>query len=301
VEIVIYNLVTRGMRRQAGIASVFVVAYYAVEVYNRDVLGILGKQIFSLFSLITLLGIAWSLGEFMRARRAYFDEVERRAQLAESERQALARAAVAEERNRIARELHDVLAHSVSVMVVNAEGAVLMRHSDPAVVDRTLKMISSTGRGALVELRRVLEVLPDGRSPQPTVAELESLVSKAAAGRAPIGLAVSGDDTTLPTGAALQTYRIVQEALTNVVKHAPPDTPARVRVDLGASGPDRQVCIEVTNEGAVAGAPATLPGSGHGIAGMRQRVALYNGTFEAGPTSGGGFKVAATLNVVNAA
>ena len=292
IEVVLYTLVVQGRRRPAVVAAVAGAAFYLVTVFSRvrppsrpvAVLGILAG-----------LGVAWLAGEFIRARRAYIAEVEQRAVWAESERRALARAAVAEERNRIARELHDVLAHSVTVMVVNAEGAMLMRHTDPAVIDRTLKTISATGRTALDELRRLLEVLPSDpadRSPQPGATELRQLVAKAAEGRAPIGLTVTGDAATLPPSAALQTYRIVQEALTNVVKHSSLTARTDVRVDVD----DRWVRIEVTNADGGQTTPG-LPVSGRGLAGMRERVAMFDGTFEAGSTRDGGFRVAAALRL----
>ncbi|MDT0543307.1 MULTISPECIES: histidine kinase [Streptomyces] len=265
-----------------------------------------------------LLAGAWVFGEYVRARRAYVAEFERRAALAESERLALARVAVAEERARIAREIHDVLAHSVSVMVLNAEGGRLMRQVDPAVVDRTLGVISATGREALGELRRLLEVLrtpdadaladdsgsgPDGAA-EHLSADLRRLVGRLnTSGRRAL-LDLHGERDGLPADLTVQTYRIVQEALTNVVKHAPPDTTVHVRVDTGRQGPGRLVRVKVENSagagaGTEAGAagerPAPLLPSGRGLTGMRERTALYGGRVDAGPTPDGGYRVAATL------
>ncbi|MFE2060913.1 sensor histidine kinase [Streptomyces sp. NPDC059467] len=263
-----------------------------------------------------LLAGAWVFGEYVRARRAYIAEFERRAALAESERIALARVAVAEERARIAREIHDVLAHSVSVMVLNAEGGRLMRHADPTVVDRTLGVISATGREALDELRRLLEVLraPDADAPaggpgpgsgsggagESLSADLRRLVGRLNTNGTRARLGLHGEPGGLPADLTAQTYRIVQEALTNVVKHAPPNAMIHVRVDTGTEGPGRLVRVRVENS-AGAGAeaepepPAPLLSRGHGLTGMRERTALYGGSVDAGPTPDGGYRVTATL------
>ncbi|BCB77372.1 sensor histidine kinase [Phytohabitans flavus] len=276
LDIMVYTLVVQGRRRPAAVVGLLTMAFFVTCTISwfRPV-----DWVPSNAGYLLMVALAWAVAEFMRARRAYDAEKERRA--------------VAEERNRIARELHDVLAHSVSVMVVNAEGAALMRHSDPAVVDRTLQTISATGRAALGELRRLVDVLQDGspRTPQPTAADLRDLTERVGA-----ELAVTGDAEGLPASAALQAYRIVQEALTNVVKHAPAGAAAHVAVDFGVTGPGRRVRIEVTNSGGSVRA-ATLPASGHGLTGMRERVALFDGTLDAGPTRDGGFRVAATLQV----
>lgn len=296
VDLMVYNLVVRGRRCSGLVVAASGLTFHLLAVFSRE---IHPRAFGSVLACIGRVVIAWLCGEFVGARRAYLAEVERRAELAESERRALARAAVAEDRNRIARELHDVLAHNVSVMVVNAEGANLMRQADPQVVDRTLKTISVAGRAALVELRRMLEVLPADpadRGPQPTMAQLRDLVDQAAAGRAPIGLTVTGEAGSLPPSAALQTYRIVQEALTNVVKHTPPEASAQVTVDAGMDGPARRVRIEVVNAGR-AGTTADLPRSGRGLASMRERVAMFDGSLDAGPTADGGFRIAAILQV----
>ena len=254
-----------------------------------------------------LLAGAWVFGEYVRARRAYIAEFERRAVLAESEHLALAKVAVAEERARIAREIHDVLAHSVSVMVLNAEGGRLMRQVDPAVVDRTLGVISATGREALGELRRLLEVLrtPDadaaigdsgsGAAGEHLAADLRRLVERLNTGGRRALLDLRGESGGLPADLMVQTYRIVQEALTNVVKHAPPDATVHVRVDTGSQEPGRLIRVKVENSAGAAGRPAPLLPSGRGLVGMRERTALYGGRVDAGPTPDGGYRVAATL------
>ncbi|WIX93538.1 histidine kinase [Amycolatopsis sp. DG1A-15b] len=240
----------------------------------------------SLIGILPLHIAAWALGEFFRKQEELTAEEKKRDA-------AQTRAALAEERTRIARELHDVLAHSMSVIVLNAEGAKLARHRDPAAVDRTLDTIVHTGRDALAELRRLLEVLHAGqaaRSPQPTLAELRALVDQS--GR-DVALDVTGDPGTLPASAALQAYRIVQEALTNMIKHAPADATGRV----GVAFEPPEVRIEVTNTGGHAPPAPALPSSGHGLTGMRQRVEMYHGELTTGPLPDGGYRVHATLVV----
>jgi signal transduction histidine kinase len=297
--VMLYTLVVRGRRRAVACAgpatAAFFVAWSLTHYPGPDAGW--GAATYCL-----AIATAWLLGEYVRARRAYLRSVERRAELADSERRALARAAVAEERTRIARELHDVLAHSVSVMVVNAEGARLMRDTDPAVVDRTLELVSTSGRQALQELRRLLEVLGADDPvppPQPGLADLRQLADGVGAGGRPVELRLEGTGDGVPPGAGLQVYRIVQEALTNAVKHGGGSESTDgidVAVDLGVPGPRRTVRIEVRDRGPAAGGPAPrLPSSGRGIAGMRERVAMYGGTLEAAPRPDGGFRVVATL------
>ncbi|MCX4428105.1 sensor histidine kinase [Streptomyces mirabilis] len=331
---VLATLTVRGLRRAAALtvvcAAVCVVLW--IPAWQREYVGpgARGAWLTPLAVGLLLAG-AWVFGEYVRARRAYLAEFERRAVLVESERLALARVAVAEERARIAREIHDVLAHSVSVMVVNAEGGRLMRHVDPAVVDRTLGVISATGREALGELRRLLEVLrtpdadasadpdhnPDsdrdcgpGAAPEPLSADLRRLIGRLNTSGTRARLDVRGEQRGLPADLTAQAYRIVQEALTNIVKHAPQDATIHVRVDTGAQGPGRLVRVRVENSagagaaaaaaaagGAVTERPAPLPSSGRGLTGMRERTALYGGSVDAGPTPDGGYQVVATLRV----
>ncbi|WP_020664751.1 sensor histidine kinase [Amycolatopsis benzoatilytica] len=245
----------------------------------------------TIFGALPLYLAAWALGAFFRAREQLAEEERLRTELTASEERARGRAAVAEERTHIARELHDVLAHSMSVIVLNAEGAKLAKQHDPAAVDRALGTIATTGRAALGELRRMLEVMHAGeaaRAPQPTLEQLRTLVAQA--GRE-VTLDVTGDIASLPAGVALQAYRIVQEALTNMLKHAPPDATGQVRVELA----DPEVRVEIVNSGGRQPVAAGLPGSGRGLTGMAQRVELYHGLLETGALPDGGYRVAATL------
>jgi signal transduction histidine kinase len=313
---VLATLTVRGLRMAATVTVVCAAGCVLlwIPAWHREDYGGPGARgaLLTPLAVGLLLAGAWVFGEYVRARRAYIAEFERRAVLAESEHLALAKVAVAEERARIAREIHDVLAHSVSVMVLNAEGGRLMRQVDPAVVDRTLGVISATGREALGELRRLLEVLrtPDadasigdsdsGATTEHLAADVRRLVERLnTSGRRAL-LDLRGERVGLPADLMVQTYRIVQEALTNVVKHAPPDATVHVRVDTGRQGPGRLIRVRVENSaGAGAGAaperPAPLLPSGRGLTGMRERTALYGGHVDAGPTPDGGYQVAATL------
>ncbi len=259
-----------------------------------------------LFAFGSLLLLTWMLGESAHAREANLALAEQRARQARSEQEALARVAVADERARLARELHDIVAHTVSVMVVHAEGAQLHISTDPPAVSRSLDTISRTGREALHELRRLLEVLHTDdltRVPQPSMADIQKLVDLARQGGRVIRMSMTGSRDDLTAGASLQIYRIVQEALTNVVKHAAADAEVTVDIDVGTAPRERVIRIKIVNTGGgsrpVDSSRRPVEGdmSGHGLVGMRQRVAMFDGTLNAGPTADGGFQVEATLTV----
>jgi signal transduction histidine kinase len=243
--------------------------------------------------------LAWVLGDSMRYRRAYYASLEDRAARLERERDAQARVAAVAERARIARELHDVIAHNVSVMVVQADGASYALGTDPDRARQALAAISATGRQALAEMRRLLGVLrreEDGagsaRAPQPGIGELGELLDQARGAGLPVSFTVEGDPQPLPGGVALAAYRIVQESLTNTRKHAGPA--ASVSVLLRYS-PDA-VVLAISDDGrGDPGAAAPPGGPGHGLTGMRERVASCGGSVTAGPRPGGGFEVVATL------
>ncbi|MGW0808818.1 sensor histidine kinase [Nonomuraea sp. NPDC002799] len=243
----------------------------------------------------------WLTGLYASTRRRYLEGLEERAERAERERDQQARMAAAAERARIARELHDVVAHNVSVMVVTADGARYAMDSDPEQARVAVGNISKTGRAALAEMRRLVGVLRDSEAagtdytPQPGLGQLEELVRGSGV---PARLRVSGGPAELPElpeGQQLAVYRIVQEALTNALKHGGPDTHAVVEIDFG--GPE--LVVRVTDDGRGAAAPGSS--GGHGLIGMRERVGLYGGVVRAGPRPGGGFEVLARLPMVKAA
>ena len=215
---------------------------------------------------------------------------EKNAQL-EIEREERARAAVADERARVARELHDVVAHSVSVMVVQAGAARSVMHTDRARAAAAFASVETVGRDALVEMRRLLGMLrpedePAQRAPQPGLARLEDLVGRARAAGLDVKLSVSGERPPLAAGLDLAAYRVLQEALTNALKHA---SGARVSVVVEYS--PYELSASVVDDGRRGAASPVVDGSGHGITGMRERVALYGGALTAGPTATGGFSV----------
>jgi signal transduction histidine kinase len=213
------------------------------------------------------------------------------------EQAARERAAVVDERARLARELHDVVAHSVSTMVVQAEAGESLLERDPERAREAFVSITSSGRQALGELRRMLGLLrsSDGEpllGPQPGVRELHALVEQMRGVGLPVELSIEGEPRPLPAGVDLSAYRIVQEALTNTLKHA---SPARAWVMVRYGGD--HVELEVLDDGR---ARAGGSQGGHGIAGMRERVRLYGGTLEVGSRNGGGFSVRARLPVTTA-
>ncbi|WP_406862346.1 sensor histidine kinase [Streptomyces sp. HUAS MG47] len=246
--------------------------------------------------------LAWVLGDSLRTRRAYFAQLEERASRLEKEREAQAKVAVAAERARIARELHDVVAHNVSVMVVQADGAAYVMDSSPDQAKQALETIAGTGRQALAEMRRLLGVLRTGEHqeageyvPQPDVQQIEDLVEQVRQAGLTVDFKIEGSPRQLPSGVELTAYRIVQEALTNTRKHGGPEAGASVRLvyfddGLGLLVEDdgRGATQEMYEDGGA-------DGRGHGLIGMRERVGMVGGTLDAGPRPGGGFRISALL------
>jgi signal transduction histidine kinase len=238
--------------------------------------------------------LAWVLGDSMRYRRGYYAALEDRAARLEAERDAQAKIAAAAERARIARELHDVIAHHVSVMVVQADGAGYALRSDATgTAEAALQAISSTGRQALAEMRRLLGVLRTagdqaGLTPVPGLGELRELLDQARSAGLAVTYTLSGTPRELPEGAELAAYRVVQESLTNTRKHAGLAASAAVVLRYEPDG----LTVEVTDDGLAIPAGDT---GGHGLAGMRERIQMYGGTVQAGPLPAGGFRVLARL------
>jgi len=219
---------------------------------------------------------------------------ERRAQLAERERDLAAREAVVEERARIARELHDAIAHNVSMMVVQAGAERRVLDGERGATREVLETIERIGRSALTEMRRLVGMLRsdvgDPLAPQQGLNDLPMLVTRVREAGLPVELRVDGERRELPVGIELSAYRIVQEALTNALKHAG-DAHASVRIHYGADSLE----LEIVDDGG--GAQAPVAGGGHGLVGMRERVALYGGRFDAGRRQSGGFAVRVLLPI----
>ncbi|GAA2607852.1 sensor histidine kinase [Dactylosporangium fulvum] len=254
---------------------------------------VLEPQLFLVFNTMSAL-VCFTVGRTVATRRAYIAALEDRARTAETSQRALTEKAVAEERRRIARELHDVVAHHVSVMGVLATGSRRMLGRDPAAADEALATIEETGRTALREMRRLLTVLrtdtePAGElAPQPGLAGVEGLVEQIREAGLSAVLKVEGEPAPLDPGVSLTLYRIVQEALTNALKHA---GAASVEVRLVFTRIDVVVEICDTGRGPQLGTAAI----GHGLLGMRERVMLYGGTLRTGPRPGGGYRVHARI------
>ncbi|MGY1733947.1 sensor histidine kinase [Geodermatophilus sp. SYSU D01045] len=231
------------------------------------------------------------VGRDRRTRRAYLEALEDRAARAERERDARARVAVVEERARIARDLHDVVAHNLSVMTALADGAGFAPGTGQA--REAVAQIAATGRQALAEMHRLVGVLrtdddPAERAPAPGLADLTGVVEQVRAAGLPTVLTVTGRPRPLAAGAQLAVHRLVQEALTNTLRHARGARSAEVRLDWRATG----LTVVVTDDGA----PGVPPDrTGHGLVGMRERLAAWEGTVDAGPGPGGGWRVAAVL------
>jgi signal transduction histidine kinase len=300
-----YSVAAWGSRRAAlfagGVAVVVVVVVMSLPRADADVVD-------AAFVSLGLAG-AWVLGDRARVQRALAAGLQERAVRLERERAEEARRAVATERARIARELHDVVAHHVSMMVVQAEAGPVVVERDPARAAGAFEAIAATGRQALVEMRRLLGVLRgdgDGEAapslaPQPGLAQVPSLVEQVGRAGLRVELVVEGPEAPLPAGVDLSAYRIVQEALTNAVKHGGPGR-AEVLVRYG----ERELQLRIWDEGRPAGGGGPPEGEagtapGRGLLGMRERVGLFGGELRAGSGPNGGFTVAARLPIGNPA
>ncbi|MBC6467980.1 sensor histidine kinase [Actinomadura alba] len=250
--------------------------------------------------LTVVVAAVWVFGIYMNTRRAYLRSLEERAARLERERDTQVQVAMAAERARIARELHDVVAHNVSVIVVQADGAAYAIESDKERAKQALEAISATGRTALAEMRRLLGVLRESDdtgsyAPQPGIEQLTDLVDQIRASGMPLRFEIDGVPRELSQGLQLTVFRIVQEALTNTLKHAGTGATAHVNLHYG----DDSVEVRVRDDGR--GAAAADDGRGHGLVGMRERVAMYGGSALARARSGGGWEVVARLPVREAA
>ncbi|WP_433075047.1 sensor histidine kinase [Dactylosporangium sp. CA-052675] len=243
----------------------------------------------SLLGLLGYAAVVWAAAlsvRFVRQQRATAAE---RHEHAERERAQQTRIAVAEERARIARELHDIVAHSLSVIVLQANGGQYAFDHDPARAREALRTIGATGRDALDEIRHLVRILRGDSGDEPGRDHaVASVVARARAAGADVELHVEGVPPEVPGGVALAVYRIVQESLTNTLQHAGPAPAATVRIAYRPGA----VELEITDSGTGA---AASPGGGHGLVGMRERATLYGGTFDAGPSLGGGWRVRARI------
>src|SRR5690348_4278739 len=308
----VFGITLHGTRRQSLIALISCAAAMAVAIGLQP--GVVGSYVTWVESELGI-AIAWIVAESLRNRRARWAELNARAERLEREREAEARRAMTEERLRIARELHDVVAHSMSVIAVQSAVGGHVMDTQPEEARQALAAIEATSRSALTEMRRLLGVLrQDGEPagslvPAPGLADLAPLVAQVGEAGLKVWVQMDGERGPVPPGVDLSAYRIIQEALTNVIKHAAAATACvKVSYEKGA------VALEITDDGpgrkdgrreSGAGRPdgpradaVTSPFStGHGIIGMRERVAVFGGEFAAGPRDGGGFRVFARLPI----
>ncbi|MFI8185394.1 sensor histidine kinase [Actinacidiphila glaucinigra] len=305
--VIIYTVAANGARwaSRLAFAGGLVASTISTLRWPNESEGQWADAVSAVFLAVPFL-LAWVIGDSLRTRRAYYAELEERAARLQREREAQSKAAVAAERARIARELHDVVAHNVSVMVVQADGAAYVLDASPEQAKQALETISTTGRQALTEMRRLLGVLRAGDDgggeyvPQPGVDQLTDLIEQVRGAGLPVAFEVAGESRPLASGVELTAYRIVQEALTNTRKHGGPEAHAKVRLTFG----DGDLSLLIEDDGR--GAQQELyegggeDGQGQGLIGMRERVGMVSGTLDAGPRPGGGFRISAVLPVKTA-
>ncbi|HJF13869.1 MAG TPA: histidine kinase [Enteractinococcus helveticum] len=263
---------------------------------EADIYGPVSSPIFVLpisIPIIALVVLAWAIGNVQRTRRVRVETLQARTEQLQIEARQERELAAADERNRIARELHDIVAHSLQVMISQADGGRYAAKTQPEIAGQTLETIATTGRDALNQMRRLLGVLRDTddaeTSPQPTLADLDELIETVRLSGLQVDLHTIGQPAhQLADGAELVLYRIIQEALTNVARHAGPQASATVTLHWRATG----VAVTIDDDGA---GTTKTDNAGQGLVGMRERTALYDGTLHAGPKAGGGFRVHAHL------
>jgi signal transduction histidine kinase len=290
LAVALYSAGAHCERRQAVVGLVVLTGFWVLLVVrdplNEDIRDMLGSwPVFLVYVLV------WLLGVYLRTRRLYVAQLRERAEHAERDREERVRAATADERARIARELHDAVAHAMSVIVVQAEAAdEMLALGAPERARVPIERIQRIGREGLVEMRRLLGVLRHDTSPAfaplPGIPALRPLADDVSATGLPVVLTIEGEPRELPAGVDISAYRIVQEALTNAIKHA-----SASKVDVHLRYGD-ELELEIVDDGV---GPVRRGEDGHGLVGMRERVALYGGTLSVGTAVGGGFRICATL------
>jgi signal transduction histidine kinase len=258
------------------------------------------SRVSSLVLLTGMVTAALFIGMTLRTRRAYLASLVDRAARLELERDQQAQLAATHERTRIAREMHDIVAHSLSVIIALADGAAMSNEQDSATATEAMRTVSETGRQSMTEMRRLLGVLrddatPSGLAPQPGLAQLPDLIERLRAVGPQLDITILGSPGSLPPTEDATAYRIIQESLTNVVKHAAGVTAVSVLLDWRGD----ELRIEVVDDGQpqAPGEVARDERSGHGLTGMSERVAMFAGQFAAGPVAAGGWRVQAQLPI----
>ncbi|MEV7892600.1 sensor histidine kinase [Streptomyces sp. NPDC002817] len=283
----------RHLALAVGITTAQLVAWAAVFWRGRQLEHATRPEVVTMLAMTAMAAFA-ALGLLSRLASAYIDTLRK-------ERDQQARLATAQERARVSREMHDILGHTLSVIVGLADGAAALAETKPERGAQTLRIISSSGRDALAELRRLLAVIGEDNkatdhaplAPQPSLTDLDSLLDRVRAAGPTVTLDTHGDLARLPPGLQLSVYRIIQEALTNTVKYAAPDT--SVHVSLTTDPNALHVTVEDTGPPRTPSADRRRASGGRGLVGMRERAALYKGTVTAGPNADGGWTVRALL------
>jgi signal transduction histidine kinase len=297
IFVAFYTVAANMPRRRATIAAAITAVGIFISFASYAALNSMSGWTSNMTITYFSFGIAWLIGDNLRVRRAYTRQLEERASELEHEKEEKAAQAVTEERARIARELHDVVAHYVSVMVVQAAAARRVVDKDPAAAKGALEAVETAGRTALAEMRRMLEVLrtdDPGMGPQPGLGEIERLIATVREAGLPVEFSIKGEACCLPAGMDLAAYRIIQEALTNTVKHG-----GKAAATVAIHYTENTLEIEVVDDGRGAAAPllSGIDGSGHGLIGMKERVALFGGVLEVGPVLTGGYRVLARMPI----
>ncbi len=315
VLVLLYSLAVSRPRRSSapGLAICVLGATVATVRWRVAGDGTIWQVLLAMALVSTPALLTWLVADSVRWRRGYYAALEEKAQRLERERDALAQVAAAAERARIARELHDIVAHHVSVMVVQANGAAFALETSPDKTREALGAISGTGRQALAEMRRLLGMLRSPAAgpelaPVPGTSQLSALLEQTRAAGVPVSFSQEVTPAARSVnGADLAVYRVVQEALTNVRRHGGAGVTAAVTIRYTADA----ITVDVTDDGRGAAAPLSAErkasaghggadSAGHGLHGMRERVELYGGAVTAGPRPGGGYQVTATLPLMAA-
>ena len=293
-----YTVAASAERRTTAVAGV-VLEIGIVAAVTKLARGVdpWGREFVALTGLATAAGV---LGINVGSRRQILAGLRERAERLEQERERELALATASERARIAREMHDVVAHNLSVMVALCDGAGYQVHDAPDRAVAALDQAAGAGRQALAEMRQLLGVLRDAPdapqlAPLPGIRQIEDVVEQVRAAGTPVSYTLSGELGDAPAGMELAIYRIVQEALTNTLKHAGPDARASVRLTCAGG----RIEVEVSDTGTSAGPPHAASTGGAGVPGMRQRAAVYGGTLRAGPSPAGGWRVHTSLSLAD--
>lgn len=289
----VYNLAVRARWNVSAISAAVLIAWLLVAVMPtmaRDHLSVGDAGV-----LVAVVAWAWTWGRLVQTRRRYIGSLRERAVQLEREKKTESAIAASTERTRIAREIHDIVSHSLSVVIVMSDGAATKVETEPAQAKTAMLAVRDTGRAAMADMRRMLGVLrddePGSHAPQPGIAELDRLIKDSVAAGLPVAFSMEGQPGRVPASVDLAVFRIVQEALTNVRRHAGPEVS---RVDVRLRHREDTIEVSITDDGK-GPAEDNEERIGHGIIGMQERVSAHGGTLHTGDRPGGGFEVVAIV------